>query len=84
MQRTFRRLQPTGRPHEVWAAIYRPQTQSTEVGRYNTHRFTFTPLIALPAIQAESMDLWVDAEAKKFYLTYHGHLLRLPLPDGAK
>lgn len=74
-----RPLQPTGRPNEFWAAIYDPQKKATVVGRYDARMFAFTPVVELPEIRIGSPDVWVDAAAGKVYVTYLGHLLRVPL-----
>ncbi|HZS08854.1 MAG TPA: HEAT repeat domain-containing protein [Blastocatellia bacterium] len=76
--------QPTGKPNEVWAAIYDGTTRTTTVGRYDIGSFSFTPVIELPGLSLSSQDVWVDAAAGKLYLTYRGDLLRLPLPGQAK
>lgn len=74
-----RPLQPTGKPNEFWAAIYDQQKKATLVGRYDARAFTFTPLATLAEIRVGSPDIWVDAAAGKIYVTYLGHLLRVPL-----
>jgi len=42
---------------------------------------TNTPLLELPEIKFDSMQMWADESARKLYIAYNGHLLRLPLPQ---
>lgn len=76
---TARPLQATDRPNEFWAAMYDQQKKATVVGRYDARLFAFTPVVELPEIRIGSPDLWVDAAEGKLYVTYLGHLLRVPL-----
>jgi len=78
-QQSYRPLQPSGSPDEVWAAIYNIQKEVTEVGRYNTKSFAFTPLVSFPEINFDSMQMWVDESESRIYVAYNNHLLRLPL-----
>lgn len=80
-QQTFRPLQPTGNPDEVWAAIPDPEKEVTQVGTYNLKTLAFKPLIKVPQITFDSMQMWVDAG--KIYFVYEGHLLSLPLAKAA-
>ncbi len=75
----FRPLQPVTGSREYWAAIPDSEKRLTRVGRYDTRTFRFNPLIEIPEIQFASDYMCVDEEAKRIYLTYNGHLLRLPL-----
>jgi hypothetical protein len=77
-QQTYRPLQPTGRPDEVWAAIPDAAADNTQVGVYNLKTLAFKPLVKIPQINFNSMQMWVDAG--KIYFVYEGHLLGLPLP----
>ncbi len=79
-----REMQPTGNPNEFWAAIYDYQKRVTNIGRYNTKSFAFTPRVELPELNLSRNDFWVDAAAGKIWITYRGHLLRLPLPAQTK
>jgi hypothetical protein len=74
-----RALQPTEKPNEFWATVYDQQKKVTAIGRYDARAFTFTPAIEVPEIRVSNADVWVDAAAGKVYLTYLGHLLRVPL-----
>ncbi|MGH9854197.1 MAG: hypothetical protein ACREBD_30505 [Blastocatellia bacterium] len=74
--KTFRPLQPTGRPNEFWAAVADRRERVTEIGRYDTRKFVFNPTINLPLVFNE---VWVDEAEGKIYVVYNGHLLRLPL-----
>ncbi len=75
-QQTFRQLQPTGNPNEYWAAI--DDRNSTEIGRYNTKTFEFKPVLKIPDIEFNSMNLWVEEKEGKIYFVYKGHLLSVP------
>ncbi|HMY70935.1 MAG TPA: hypothetical protein PLQ88_03815, partial [Blastocatellia bacterium] len=67
------------KPNQFWAAIYDQQKKATIIGRYDARLFTFAPAIELPEIKVGSADIWADAAAGKVYVTYLGHLLRVPL-----
>ncbi|MGH9937744.1 MAG: hypothetical protein ACREAM_15975, partial [Blastocatellia bacterium] len=79
-----RALQPTGNPNELWAAIHDSQKRVTSFGRYDSKNFSFTPLIELPELLLTSDDVWVDAAEGKIWITYQGHVLRLPMPAQAR
>jgi hypothetical protein len=75
----FRPLQPVAGSQEYWAAIQDSEKNLTRVGRYDTRAFSFKPLMEIPEIRFTSEAMWVDETAKRIYLAYNGHLLRLPL-----
>jgi HEAT repeat protein len=77
---TFRQLQPAGKPNEFWAAIPDENKNETVVGVYNAAVFGFKPILKVPKIQFDSLDMWVDQG--KVYFVYKGHLLAAPLPAG--
>jgi hypothetical protein len=79
LQQSYRPLQPTANADEAWAAIYSEKTDATEVGRYNLRTLTFRPELTLPSIKFGSMDMWVDEQERKVYITYNGQLLRMGL-----
>ncbi|HEY6401777.1 MAG TPA: hypothetical protein VI479_10235, partial [Blastocatellia bacterium] len=79
-----RKLQPTENPNEFWAAISDGDRNPARFGRYDSLKFAFTPLVELPGLTLNSRDFWVDAAAGKIWFTYHGHLLRIPLPPFTK
>ena len=56
-EQTYRPRQSTSRAGEVWAAIYNRQTGSTEVGRYDTRALRFNPVLPVPEIKFDSMDV---------------------------
>ena len=78
-QQTFRPLQKAALPNEYWAAIIDAEKGSTQVGIYDTKVFGFKPVLTLPKIAFNSMDMFVDEAAKKVYFVYRGHLLAVPL-----
>jgi len=77
VQQTFRGLQPTAVPFEFWAAV--PKGGDTVIGLYNTRNFNLKPLLRLPKIRFNSMDIWVDESVGKLYFVYQGHLLGVPI-----
>ena len=79
-----RELEPTGNPNEFWAAIPDSQKGVTNIGRYDSRSFVFTPLVAVPGLTLNNSQFWVDATAGKIWFTYHGQLLRIPLPAKTK
>ena len=81
VQQTYRPLQPTSNPYEFWAAI--PKDNETVVARYDSRVFTIKPILRLPKISFNSMDMWADEGAGKFYFVYEGHLLAVPIKPGS-
>lgn len=79
-QQTFRPLQKTAKQNEFWAAIPDSEKNETQVGLYNTRTFSFTPLLRVPKIRFNSMNMWVDEPGGKIYFVYRGHVLSLPIP----
>lgn len=73
-------LQPAKARDEVWAAIFRPDSQATEVGRYDTKSFVFRRAMSVPSLRFGSDQMWVDEQEGKVYVVYRGHLLRMALP----
>jgi hypothetical protein len=78
-QQKFRSLQPAHNPFEFWAAMHDRSKNETNVGVYNSKTFSFKPMLKIPKIGFNSMDMWVDAPANKVYFVNNGHLLALPL-----
>jgi hypothetical protein len=74
-------LQPTDKPNEFWVAIPDREKNQTRVGRYNLKEFSFQPVLLVPHITFDSMQMWVDQAGAKFYIVYESNLLRLPLPN---
>ena len=75
---TFRRLQPVvGTTAEFWAAIPRGKA-GTLFGIYSTRNFSFKPVLRLPKIIFDSVEMWVDEGEKKVYFIHEGHLLSAP------
>jgi hypothetical protein len=74
-------LQPAKARDEFWAALFRPDSQTTEVGRYDTKSFVFHPALSLPSLRFGSDQMWVDEQEGRVYVVYRGHLLRMPLPE---
>ncbi|MGI8883945.1 MAG: HEAT repeat domain-containing protein [Pyrinomonadaceae bacterium] len=75
---TFRPLQKAVSADEYWAAI--PGAKATQVGTYNMKTFSFKPLMTIPNISFDSMNMWVDEAENKVYFVYKGQLLALSLP----
>ncbi|MBV9240719.1 MAG: hypothetical protein JO314_01820, partial [Acidobacteria bacterium] len=78
-QQTFRPLQRTSAANSFWAAMPDHKAGSTAVGVYDGRAFTFRPLLTVPKILFNSMDMWVDESGQKLYFVYRGHLLALPM-----
>ncbi len=78
-QQTFRPLQPTANADEFWTAIPDTAKNFTVVGTYNAKTLTFKPLLKIPKINFNSMNMWTDETEKKIYFVFDGHLLSLPL-----
>lgn len=76
----FRPLQPTAKPDEFWAVFPGEKKKQTEVGIFNAKTFAFKPLLKIPRIKFDSMNIWVDEKEGKIYFVYEGQLLALPLP----
>ncbi|HEY8560404.1 MAG TPA: hypothetical protein VIL74_08495 [Pyrinomonadaceae bacterium] len=85
LQQTFRPLQPVAGVSDLfWAALPDREKNATEFGVYNAKTLVFKPLLALPRIVFNSLDMWVDEGESKFYFVYEGHLLSAPLPNRTK
>lgn len=75
---TFRPLQKaSASADEYWAAI--GSEKSTDVGLYNLKTLTFKPLLTIPSISFDSMNMWIDEAENKVYFVYKGQLLALSL-----
>jgi hypothetical protein len=77
LQQTYRPLQPAANAFEFWAAI--PTETETVIGLYNTRNFNIKPLVRLPKLRFDSMNMWTDDEAGKVFFVYEGHLLSVPI-----
>lgn len=78
-RRGSRPLQRTEKPDEFWVALSENEKNKTRVGRYNTKDFSFKPVMEIPHLVFDSMNMWIDANAAKIYVVYKGQLVRLPL-----
>lgn len=78
-QQTYRPLQFVSGANEYWAAIPNEEQNRTQFGRYDAKRFAFKPLLQLPDIKFDSMQMWVDETNNHIYITYNGHLLRISM-----
>lgn len=75
---TFRPLQKaSASADEYWAAI--GTGKATDIGTYNLKALTFKPLLTVPSISFDSMNMWVDEAENKVYFVYKGQLLALSL-----
>jgi hypothetical protein len=74
-------LQPTDKPNEFWVAIPDREKNQTQVGRYNLKDFSFQPVLLVPHITFDSMQMWMDQAGAKLYVVYESNLLRLPMPN---
>lgn len=78
-QQSFRPLQKTGIANEFWAAIADHEKNETQIGIYDIKTFGFKPVLKIPKIIFNSMDMWVNEAGAKVYFVYRGHVLALPL-----
>ena len=53
-------------------------------GIYSTRDFSFKPVLRLPKILFDSVEMWVDEGEKKVYFIHEGHLLSAPYAIVAK
>jgi hypothetical protein len=77
-----RSMQPTANSNEMWAALPAEddQEEASLIGRYDTARFTFTPMLKVPGLRFSSPDLWIDASTNAAFIVANGDVLRLSLP----
>lgn len=81
LQQTFRPLQPlAASPDLFWTALPDRSKNATQFGIYNAKTLSFKPLLTIPQIIFESMNMWIDEKENKIYFVYEGQLLALPLP----
>ena len=82
LQQTFRPLQAAAAvsPDLFWAVIPDTEKTTTQFGLYNARTLSFKPLLTIPQIVFDSMNMWVDEREGKIYFVYEGQLLALPLP----
>ncbi|MEO5858655.1 MAG: hypothetical protein ABIR33_06870 [Pyrinomonadaceae bacterium] len=81
---TFRRLQPVaGTTTEFWAALPRGKA-GTLFGLYSTRNFSFKPVLRLPKIIFDSVEMWVDEDEKRVYFIHEGDLLSTPFAIAAR
>ncbi|MBX3245097.1 MAG: HEAT repeat domain-containing protein [Acidobacteria bacterium] len=78
-QQKFRPLQSAGAPNKFWAAIPDSKKDETVIGIYDAGIFEFKPVITLPRIKFNSMEMWVDRSSERILFAYRGHLLSVPL-----
>ena len=85
MEQPLRRLQPTRRANEYWAAIAEPTASAvtTMIGRYDTRHFRFNPVVQLKGINVQSHEFAVDEQHGFIWMTTDGDLLRIALPNSA-
>jgi hypothetical protein len=79
IQANNRRLQPTGKPDEVWVALPDTKKNETRLGRYNLRTFTLQTALTVPRISFTSEAMWVDEAKGKVYIVYEGQLIGVPL-----
>jgi len=78
-------LQPTGKPHEFWAALHSsvvdPRLHTTTIGRFDSYNFRFAKALTFRDIEFDSGHFFVDQGSKIIWVNVNGDLLRLSLPD---
>ena len=81
LQQTFRPLQSVAASADLfWTAMPDTEKTATVFGIYNARTLAFKPLLSIPQITFDSMDMWIDEREGKIYFVYEGQLLALPLP----
>lgn len=81
IQQTFRPLQAVAaNADSLWTALPDREKNATQFGIYSTKTLVFKPLLTIPQIAFDSMEMWVDEAENKIYFVYEGQLLALPLP----
>ncbi|MDF7798220.1 hypothetical protein P4C99_02000 [Pontiellaceae bacterium B1224] len=76
---TYRPLQATATEGLSWAAKYDEEKQATVIGLYDISKFAFEPVMWVPNLYFNSMDMWVNEEQAKVYLVINGDLIRFSL-----
>jgi hypothetical protein len=78
-------LQPTGKPHEFWAALHSsivdPRLHTTTIGRFDSYNFRFAPALTFRDVEFDSGHFFVDQGSKIIWVNVNGDLLRLSLPE---
>ena len=78
-----RKLQPTEKPNEFWAALHRsiidPKLRTTTIGRFDSHNFRFTPVLTFPDVDFDSSSFFVEQPNHLVWIAVNGDLLRLAL-----
>jgi hypothetical protein len=81
LQQTFRPMQAVGASADLfWTAMPDAEKNATVFGIYNARTLSFKPLLTIPQITFNSLDMWIDEREGKIYFIYAGQLLALPLP----
>jgi len=78
-QLTYRPLQASCKKGFKWAAIRDRTCQGTALGLYDMQEFVFDPVMLVPFLNFNSMDMWIDEENEIVYLTINDDLVRFPL-----
>jgi len=77
--RPLQAVEGAGRENEMWAAKEDREKRETVVGRYDSKRFVFEPMLRLPVLRFSSMAMWVDGGW--IYVVVNGDLLRVAIPS---
>ncbi|WP_136079627.1 HEAT repeat domain-containing protein [Pontiella desulfatans] len=77
---SYRPLQPSKKPGFHWAAINHSIHGGAEIGLYDMENFAFSPVVQIPSVFFDSMDMWVDKERELVYVAVNGDLVRFALP----
>lgn len=75
----YRPLQASAAEGHSWAAKYDKELDATVIGLYDTASCCFEPVMHVPGLNFDSMDLWVNEEQAKVYLVINGDLIRFAL-----
>lgn len=84
------RLQPASEPNLFWATLVhekpnRPGETDTDLGKYRTTDFVFSPILHLPGVRVESDQIFVDEANATVWLIIGYDVAKVTLPtSGAK
>lgn len=76
------RLQPSSEANVFWATIdnekpEHPGEFDSDFGRYNTHDFSFTPILHLPGVRLDSDKIWVDENTHTLWMILNSDIARV-------
>jgi hypothetical protein len=73
--------QATGKPGVIWMAYTGATDSDGCLGRFDTRELRLCGWTSIDSLAFDNDHCWIDEAAKKIYIVFRGHLLRVPLPD---